>query len=228
MKKTILFFLAFVATLPLAAQTGEKTLNRRYLNEIRDSLAQVVNLRGREMQQAAERTLAALPNDRKLYDESYISVGADLLDTIYSDGSLHLDLVFRISYNCRHIEGWTDDYALGTYDVDSSNSCRAICELAQGFIHQNLADVFRAGSDVEIFITSTADGTEFTTAIPYDGRYGEFRYCPVTFNGERFRVSVDRSTGITNNCQLACSFSNLISVFVGWIFTSISEGLISK
>lgn len=203
MKKTILFFLAFVATLPLAAQTGEKTLNRRYLNEIRDSLAQVVNLRGREMQQAAERTLAALPNDRKLYDESYISVGADLLDTIYSDGSLHLDLVFRISYNCRHIEGWTDDYALGTYDVDSSNSCRAICELAQGFIHQNLADVFRAGSDVEIFITSTADGTEFTTAIPYDGRYGEFRYCPVTFNGERFRVSVDRTTGITNNCQLA-------------------------
>lgn len=203
MKKTITLLLSVLAIIPLWGQNGEKNLNRRYQNEIRDSLANVITLRGREMQHAAERTLANLPNDRKLYDESYISVVADLLDTFYADGSLHLDLVYRISYNCRHIEGWTDDYPLGTYDVDSSNSCLAICQLTQSFIHNNLADIFRPGKQAEIFVTSTADGTEFTTQIPYDGRYGEYRYCPVTFNGERLRISVDRSTGINNNCQLA-------------------------
>ena len=52
-------------------------------------------------------------------------------------------------------------------------------------------------------ISSSADGTEFATAVPYDGRYGEFRYCPVVFNGERLRISVDRTGGISNNCQLA-------------------------
>ena len=203
MKRTITLLMAVLVVAPLWGQIGEKNLNRRYQNEIRDSLTEVISVRQREMQRYAERALASLPNERKLYDESYISVGADLLDTFYADGSLHLDLVFRISYNCRHLEGWTDDYPLGTYDVDSSNSCRAICELTKTFIEKDLADVFRPGKETEIFLTSTADGTEFTTQIAYDGRYGEYRYCPVTFNGERLRVSVDRETGIGNNCQLA-------------------------
>ena len=32
----------------------------------------------------------------------------------------------------------------------------------------------------------------------------------------------------TDICQIACSFSNLISVFVGWMFTSILAGSTSK
>ncbi len=189
--------------MPVEAQNVEKTLNRRYLNEIRDSLTQVVLGRQKEMQRYAERTLASLPNDQKLYDENYIKVEADLVDTFWADGSLHLDLIYRLSYNCKHIEGYTDDYPLGAYDVDSSNSARAICDLTRYFVSNTLSDIFRPRSEVEIIITSSADGTEFTTAVSYDGRYGDFRYCPVTFNGERIRVSVDRSTSITNNCQLA-------------------------
>lgn len=188
---------------PVRAQLGERTLNRRYQNEIRDSLTRVVTERQREMQRYAERWLTQLPNNEKLYDESYISVGADLIDTFYEDGRMRLDLVYRLSYNCKHLEGWTDDYPLGAFDVDSSNSCRAICRLTKFFIDDMLADVFSNGNDVEVIVSSSADGTEFTSAMPYDGRYGEFRYCPVTFNGERLRLSVDRSTGIGNNCQLA-------------------------
>jgi hypothetical protein len=186
--------------MPMWGQTGERLLNRRYQNEIRDSLTAVMMERQRDMQRYAEQTLAALPNDQKLYDESYISVVADLIDTFYDDGRMRLDLVYRLSYNCKHMEGWTDDYPLGTFDVDSSNSCRAICQLTRAFMEHTLADVLQAGKEVEFTITSTADGTEFTKAIAYDGRYGDFRYCPVTFNGERLRLSVDRETGINNNC----------------------------
>lgn len=178
-------------------------MNRRYQNEIRDSLAQVVAERGREMQRTAESVLTALPNNEKLYDESYMTVEAELIDTVYTDGTLHLDLLYRISYNCRHLEGWTDDYPLGAFDVDSSNSCRAICRLTKRFVETTLRDVATAGREVDITISSSADGTEFTTQMPYDGRYGDFRYCPTTFNGERIRISVDRATGISNNCQLA-------------------------
>ena len=203
MRKNILLTLMMLTLMPVEAQNVEKTLNRRYLNEIRDSLTQVVLGRQKEMQRYAERTLASLPNDQKLYDENYIKVEADLVDTFWADGSLHLDLIYRLSYNCKHIEGYTDDYPLGAYDVDSSNSARAICDLTRYFVSNTLSDIFRPRSEVEIIITSSADGTEFTTAVSYDGRYGDFRYCPVTFNGERIRVSVDRSTSITNNCQLA-------------------------
>ena len=198
---TVVFLVGTV--LPLWAQVGEKSLNRRYQNEIRDSLAQVVAERGREMQRTAESVLTALPNNEKLYDESYMTVEAALIDTVYTDGTLHLDLLYRISYNCRHLEGWTDDYPLGAFDVDSSNSCRAICRLTKRFVETTLRDVATAGREVDITISSSADGTEFTTQMPYDGRYGDFRYCPTTFNGERIRISVDRATGISNNCQLA-------------------------
>ncbi len=204
MMKRILTVVFLVGTvLPLWAQVGEKSLNRRYQNEIRDSLAQVVAERGREMQRTAESVLTALPNNEKLYDESYMTVEAELIDTVYTDGTLHLDLLYRISYNCRHLEGWTDDYPLGAFDVDSSNSCRAICRLTKRFVETTLRDVATAGREVDITISSSADGTEFTTQMPYDGRYGDFRYCPTTFNGERIRISVDRATGISNNCQLA-------------------------
>ena len=63
-------------------------------------------------------------------------------------------------------------------------------------------DIFRAGKKVSVKVFSTTDGTELAGTIPYDGRYGNFRYMPVTFNGEQLRLSVD-TTGITNNCQLA-------------------------
>ncbi|MBP3762481.1 MAG: caspase family protein [Bacteroidales bacterium] len=203
MKKHILFLLCATMLAPLAAQVGERTLNRRYQNEIRDSLADVVLQRQRAMQRYAEQWLIALPNEQKLYDESYISVGADLVDTLHEDGTMSLDLVYRLSYNCKHLEGYTDDYPLGAYDVDSSNSCRAICRLTKHFVENVLGDLFGAGQEVEITISSSADGTEFTNKVTYDGRYGDFRYCPVTFNGERIRISVDRNTAINNNAQLA-------------------------
>lgn len=215
MMKRILTVVFLVGTLlPLSAQVGEKSLNRRYQNEIRDSLAQVVAERGREMQRTAENLLTALPNNEKLYDESYMTVEAELIDTVYTDGTLHLDLLYRISYNCRHLEGWTDDYPLGAFDVDSSNSCRAICRLTKRFVETTLRDVATAGREVDITISSSADGTEFTTQMPYDGRYGDFRYCPTTFNGERVRISVDRATGISNNCQLAYLRTQSVKAFL--------------
>lgn len=213
-KRILTVLLILAATLPLTAQVGEKSLNRRYQNEIRDSLSQVVSQRQREMQRTAESLLAALPNNEKLYDESYITVVAELIDTVYADGSLHLDLLYRLSYNCRHLEGWTDDYPLGAYDVDSSNSCRAICRLTKRFLETSLKDVATAGRDVDITISSSADGTEFTTKMPYDGRYGDFRYCPTTFNGERMRISIDRKSGINNNCQLAYLRAQSVKAFL--------------
>ena len=203
MKKILTLLLALAAFVPMYAQMGEKQLNRRYQNEIRDSLTHVITGWQRAMQYHAESTLIELPNDQKLYDESFISVGLDLIDTFYADGNLHLDLVYKLSYNCKHLEGYTDDYPLGTYDVDSSNSCRAICNLTKWFFQNTLADVYAEQPKMNVTVTSSADGTEFTNIIPYYGQYGDFRYCPVLFNGERIRISVDRNTGINNNCQLA-------------------------
>lgn len=193
--------------MPLAAQTGtptaESRLNSEYQAAIDDYLRQEVAGRQKQMQRRAEQWLIALPNNEKLYDETYISVGARIEDAVLDDGTTEKNLVFDISYNCRHLEGWTDDYPLGVYAWDSSNSVRAICRLTKMFVEGMMDDWFRAGKRVDAKIYATTDGTDLAGTIAYGGEYGEFRYCPTTFNGERLRISVDASTGIQNNCQLA-------------------------
>ena len=201
MKKILLSVLCAVLLLPAMAQQGETQLNKEYQAAIREFLEQDVANRQRTMQKRAEQMLIALPNEEKLYDETYISVRTQLVDGLREDGTPELNYVFDLSY-CRHLEGWTDDYPLGVFAWDSSNSVRAICRLTKTFVEATLDDIFRSGKDVDVKIFSTTDGVELSGVIPYDGAYGNFRYMPVTFNGEKMRISVD-TNGITNNCQLA-------------------------
>ncbi len=205
MKKTLL--LAALITIifqfsTTIAQTGEQQLNNQYRDAIREYLQQDIANRQRTMQRRAEQMLIALPNQQKLYDETYISIRTALVDGTSQDGTPELNYVFDISYNCRHLEGYTDDYPLGVFNYDSSNSARAICNLTKTFVEDILDDIFRPSKRVSVKIFSTTDGVELSRTIPYDGSYGNFRYMPVTFNNEQLRISVD-TTGITNNCQLA-------------------------
>ena len=203
MKKVILYLSLVLALLPLTAQQSETTLNEQYREAIREYLQQDIANRQKTMQRRAEQMLVALPNNEKLYDESFVKISTAITESEGEDGVRTLDYMYVISYNCRHIEGYTDDYPQGVFDWDSSNSCRAICNLTKTFIDGVLDDYFRAGKQVSIKIYSTADGSAINAPLAYDGRYGEFRYEPVNFNGENLRISVDSQTGIANNAQLA-------------------------
>ena len=207
MRRQILFLFCALCAYQAVAQnvvpSSESRLNSEYQAAIDEYLRQEVAGRQKQMQRRAEQWLVALPNSEKLYDETYISVGAKIVEGETENGVREKNLVFDISYNCRHLEGWTDDYPLGVYAWDSSNSVRAICRLTKMFVEGMMDDWFRAGKRVSAKIYATTDGTELVGRIPYAGEYGEFRYCPTTFNGERLRISVDAATGIENNCQLA-------------------------
>ena len=199
MKRTVIIAL-LAALLPLGAQ-NENELNAFYRESVWEHLRQDVAEREAAMQKSAEQWLVSLPNSEKLYDEGLLNISCSMV-TNEADGST-LDLVYIISYNSRNAEGYTDDYPTGTYDVDSSNSCRAICALTKRFVEGPLLDYFRSGKRVTVGIYSSTDGSAISSTMPYDGRYGEFRYAPVVFNDEALRISVDRQNGITNNAQLA-------------------------
>lgn len=203
MKKVVLALISAVALSVAVAQNGEMQLNKEYQSAIREWLEQDVAHRGQTMQRRAEQYLVALPNAEKLYDENYISIRSAVVDGTREDGTPTLDYVFDISYNCKHAEGFTDDYPLGVYAWDSSNSVRAICKLTKMFVEGVLDDIFKAGKEVSVRIVSTTDGTDILAPLAYGGEYGDFRYMPTTFNGEPLRLSVDKEHGIQNNAQLA-------------------------
>lgn len=203
MKKVVLALISAVALSVAVAQNGEMQLNKEYQSAIREWLEQDVAHRGQTMQRRAEQYLVALPNAEKLYDENYISIRSAVVDGTREDGTPTLDYVFDISYNCKHAESFTDDYPLGVYAWDSSNSVRAICKLTKMFVEGVLDDIFKAGKEVSVRIVSTTDGTDILAPLAYGGEYGDFRYMPTTFNGEPLRLSVDKEHGIQNNAQLA-------------------------
>ncbi len=192
-----------MATLLSLAAQNEVELNEQYRESIMTHLRQDVADREAAMRERAAQWLVRLPNSQKLYDEKFLNISCSIVNNAVNDSTSSLDLVYLISYNCRNAEGYSDDYPTGTYDVDSSNSCRAICALTKTFVEEVLGDYFSAGKHVTVGIYSSADGSSIGGALPYDGRYGEFRYVPSVFNDEQLRISVDKQSGITNNAQLA-------------------------
>ena len=172
----------------------------QYRKTILNTLQQDVAKRQASMQQKAKELLLALPNNEKLYDEGDVFINTSLNEVSGSNGKLNF--TFEISYNCRHIDGQTDDYPAGAYNYTESNSCRALCTLTKQFIENDCKDIFASGKELLIKITSSTDGSN-VSEVPYKGEYGDFRYCQVFFNDQPVRVSVNMAEGIVNNAQLA-------------------------
>ena len=185
-----------------AQNTTEITVNTQYRDAIMNYLRQDIQQRQQVMAKRAEQILVNLPNEEKLYDETFVTIKTDIAEALREDGRREYNYIFDISYNCKHIEGVSDDYPIGVYDYNASNSARAICNLTKTMIEEISNDLFKEGKSITTRITATTDDIEINH-IPYNGEYGEFKYCPTNYNGENVRISVNKEEGITTNAQLA-------------------------
>lgn len=202
-KNVILSVVLFLAILPTQGiAQSEKQLNSHYRELIINYIRQDISNREKIMSQKAERILVNLPNAEKLYDESFLDLKANLVETQNEEGKTEVNFVYELSYNCKSIEGVTDDYKEGVYNWNHSNSCKAICRLTKQFIEDDCQDLFRQGKQVTVRINASTDAKEISK-INYNGEYGDFRYCPATYNDESVRISVSQASGITTNAQLA-------------------------
>lgn len=190
-------------TLPDA--TTPKSENQ-YNNDIHSfiihRLGQEVKQREKMMNKAVQHYLINLPNAEKLYDETFVRINSSVEEDTTEDGRPEINYVYNIAYNCHHFEGTEDDYPSAAYLWNTSNSCRAICNITRTMIQDNLADIFGAGSHITVTVTSTTDAAEISH-IDYRGEYGDFRYMPAVYNDENVRISVNQKEGITTNAQLA-------------------------
>lgn len=199
--------LLFVLPLGSQAQVAETPQTEHQYNDdihafIIKRLKQSVLQREKQINKQIQQVLINLPNNEKLYDETFVRIKMDVREDTTEEGKHEINLVYDISYNCHHFEGTEDDYPSAAYQWNTSNSCRAICNLTRDMIDNELSDIFSAGKKTTITVTSTTDAAEIAH-IDYKGEYGDFRYMPAIFNDENVRISVDQKEGITTNAQLA-------------------------
>ncbi|MCQ2261439.1 MAG: caspase family protein [Bacteroidales bacterium] len=217
----LLGLLALIVALPLGTQAQSSPVvpqNEHQYNDdihtfIIKRLRQEVQQREKQMNKQIQHILINLPNDEKLYDETFVRATTEVREDTTEDGKPEINYVFNLSYNCHHFEGTEDDYPSGAYLWTTSNSCRAICNVTKTMIENELSDIFSAGSKTTITITSTTDAAEITH-INYNGEYGDFRYMPAIFNDENVRISVDQKEGITTNAQLAYTRAQSVHSFL--------------
>lgn len=195
----------FTLCLPLngfSQETSEKAINNEYEHIIKEYIHKDIQHRQAVMKKTAERTLVNLPNEEKIYDETYIDVKAKVAEGKTEEGNNELNFVYDMSYNCKHIESINDDYPTGEYAWNSSKSCKAICNLTKQLLETKCSDLIKPGKKVTIKIYASTDAREISH-INYGGEYGDFRYCAATYNNEPVRISVSKAEGISTNAQLA-------------------------
>ena len=216
-----MLFAMFLMVAPnrVAAQSeGESKINSEYHDQIISYIKEDLLKKEKQIAKQAERILVNLPNEYKLYDETFVKIHLDVEEGTKEDGTPEYNLVYSIAYTCKHLEGVTDDYPMGVYLWDKSNSCRAICNLTKTMVEGPCREYFQGNKVSTIRIKATTDGANISH-VPYKGEYGDFRYCPVTYNGEQVRMSVSVAEGINNNAQLAYIRAQSIRNFIE---TSIS------
>ena len=153
---------------PAAAAQTEHQYNDDIHSFILKRLRQNTRQREKQMNKQIQQMLINLPNAEKLYDETFVRITTDVTEDTTEDGQPEINFVYNISYNCHHFEGTEDDYPSGAYLWNSSNSCRAICNLTRTMVDNELSDLFTAGHRTTVTITSTTDAAEITH-IDYKG-----------------------------------------------------------
>lgn len=199
-----ILFLMVAQALPLRAQepASESALNGEYRELILQQLRSDIASRQKSMQNHANSLLLNLPIEEKLYDESKFHITAKMVDDIREDGRPELNYVLIITYDCKNFASVTDDYPVGDYLFQHSNTAKALGTIAKQSIDDFSSDLFAKGKKVTVRIASSTDGRAISR-IRYGGEYGEHRYDAARFNGETVRLSLSSAQGISNNAELA-------------------------
>ena len=130
----ILLPASLFAQTPETAPRSENEYNDDFHTFIINRLRQSVQQREKQMNKQVQQMLISLPNAEKLYDETFVRISSDVQEDTTEDGKPELNYVYNIAYNCHHFEGTEDDYPSGAYLWNSSNSCRAICNITRQMI----------------------------------------------------------------------------------------------
>ncbi len=145
-------------------------------------------------QEELEQMRAGLDEGRRVSDNVKVEVQTE----VQGD-----DLVVSVAYETLVVADAADDYGLGKYAIENSNACMLMCAFLKEKMEDDLSELLKQGTQVDVKITGATDGTPIRSKIDYKGEYGDFTDKPITLNGSPYKMTVTQKTGVTTNGQLA-------------------------
>ena len=96
-----------------------------------------------------------------------------------------------------------EDFPSGGYNIEKSNAAMSLMKIIKNAFEGDFSKYLAEGKQVKVIITGSADASPIRGRIAYDGRYGEFTDEPYYKDGNLDNITVTKSSGITQNEQLA-------------------------
>lgn len=155
------------------------------------------------LQELREKVVQEAKSRNVISDHTNITVDSRIVPEYDADGNKVLNYLVTFTYDVAPGFSAEEDFGPGKYHVEESGAASSMLEIVKKAFEGDLAQYLKAGKKVRVSLTGSADATPIMHGIAYDGSYGNLDNEPVYVDGQLSSISVNSSTPIKENSQLA-------------------------
>ena len=157
-----------------------------------------------QLKESKEQVVEEKKQDKLITDNTQINVKTEVVPGVDADGKKILNYKVGYQYEVINKEfSAKEDFPSGGYNIEKSNAAMSLMKIIKNAFEGDFSKYLAEGKQVKVIITGSADASPIRGRIAYDGRYGEFTDEPYYKDGNLDNITVTKSSGITQNEQLA-------------------------
>lgn len=155
------------------------------------------------LQELREKVVQEAKSRNVISDHTNITVDSRIVPEYDADGNKVLNYLVTFTYDVAPGFSAEEDFGPGKYHVEESGAASSMLEIVKKAFEGDLAQYLKSGKKVRVSLTGSADATPIMRGIAYDGSYGNLDNEPVYVDGQLSSISINSSTPIKENSQLA-------------------------
>ena len=156
-----------------------------------------------KLQEIREEVVTAAKEASLISEHTHIDVKTKVEASTDADGKKIMNYSIDFNYDVEQEFSAKEDFGPGKYIISQSESALAMLKIVGNAFENEFKEYLVPGKKVIINLTGSADAAPVKNKIPYNEEYGAFNEEVVYNKGELTTITLDRSTGITSNEQLA-------------------------
>lgn len=155
------------------------------------------------LQEIRQEVVEAAKQASLISEHTHIDVKTKVEASTNADGQKIMNYTVDFSYDVEEEFSAKEDFKPGKYLIAQSQSAVAMLRIVRKAFANEFRQYIRQGKKVKIQISGSADAARVYRKIPYSEEYGALDEALVYDKGELTTITVNSSTGITTNEQLA-------------------------
>lgn len=142
-------------------------------------------------------------SENLISDNTQINVSTEIVTGKDASGKSIMNYKVNYSYQVEQEFTAKEDFKPGQYKTEESHAAMSMLKIIEKAFSSDFAQYIKKDKRLKIKITGSADAAPIRRPLPYDNCYGAFSNELVYQNGLLNNVTVNKSTGVSKNEELA-------------------------